>query len=299
MDKFQSISRPTPPPPPPPNAVIPVVPTTKNRVSATAVNNSNIGPSKRDICPKRGQVPFVEPRGGKLRFCLPKKKGTCPRPFSCQMSILLRKFICCGKPKISQMKSMVGGVEVEEAEEGIDEAEERGLLSAELRGANAGSMPPPPPTPAPPLISTQLVTQPTPPPFPNRARPRQPSSLVRRDMICERGIPLLIGGQPQTVWDFFCLNFLASSAFSVHQRFAPPTTIVSSPKRPRIIIAAQRPTLVLLFLCIIPKLPPYFQHCPVRMAVLVAMPFCFPPRASQCLAQMLVLTIRAQTITTV
>ena len=197
------------------------------------------------------------------------------------------------------MKSLVGGVEVEEVEEGVDDAEERGLLSAELRGANTGGMPPPPPpSPAPPMISTQLVTQPTPPPFPNRARPRQPSSLVRRDMICERGIPLLIGGQPQTVCALL-MPHLLTRALSVHLNSLPfrlPLCLLQNGQELLLLLKGQH--RFLLFLCERFNLPLQIQHCPALMAVPEAMPFCFPPRASRSLARMLAHTIRAQTTMT-
>ncbi|KAI6235899.1 hypothetical protein M3Y95_00100300 [Aphelenchoides besseyi] len=53
--------------------------------------------SPPSFCPFTDQVPYMEPRTKKLRFCSPSKKGSCPRAYSCQFSPSLKKNICCGK----------------------------------------------------------------------------------------------------------------------------------------------------------------------------------------------------------
>lgn len=49
-------------------------------------------------CPVAGQVPFLEPRSRKARFCTPAKPN-CPRGYSCQFSQTAQQNICCGGGK--------------------------------------------------------------------------------------------------------------------------------------------------------------------------------------------------------
>lgn len=189
----------------------------------TAMIMPPLSVAKREICPRRGEVPYVE--RGKLRFCQPaKRKATCPGGFSCQLSALIKKFLCCGKPHKHTVKSLVGGVEVERAavapaeeEAGGDNNNEGGTegevrrqtdrssrersreLTREIAAgswkiAASGNVPAE-------FATTSASVSQSPP-----SQVSRPASVNRRllEGICERGIPLMVNGRPQTCTATVC-----------------------------------------------------------------------------------------------
>ena len=61
------------------------------------------------FCPVAEQVPYMEPRTKKLRYCVPSKKGSCPHAYVCAFSSLLKKNICCGRNAAGGLIGLPGG----------------------------------------------------------------------------------------------------------------------------------------------------------------------------------------------
>uniref|UniRef100_A0A915CB21 BPTI/Kunitz inhibitor domain-containing protein n=4 Tax=Parascaris univalens TaxID=6257 RepID=A0A915CB21_PARUN len=62
-----------------------------------------------NMCPIFGQIPFVEKKTTKVRFCSPST-DVCPRGFSCQFSQTARRSICCGRRDgVTSSSSKSGG----------------------------------------------------------------------------------------------------------------------------------------------------------------------------------------------
>uniref|UniRef100_A0A183BTQ1 Kunitz/Bovine pancreatic trypsin inhibitor domain protein n=1 Tax=Globodera pallida TaxID=36090 RepID=A0A183BTQ1_GLOPA len=173
----------------------------------TAASTSSPVVKLANICPHRDEVPFVDPHGGKLRFCAPKKKGACPPEFACQRSHLLKKFLCCGKVAGRHLvKSLVDTAESPENSDDSSAEEEKQPRSSEVGrevaagargkiGTGGGFLP----------SSVAIkATSSRPPPTTIGRLAAGPSTNRRLEGICERGVPLLVNGRPQTCTATVC-----------------------------------------------------------------------------------------------
>ncbi|KAL3103012.1 hypothetical protein niasHT_026460 [Heterodera trifolii] len=174
-------------------------------IRQTAASTSASVVKRGNICPQNGEVPFVNPLGGKLRFCSPKKRRECPAGFDCQFSQLAKKFLCCGKrpseknvAKSSKDSEESGESEAEGEEEGQARSSESGreaVASSRRKDSGGGAFPP---------SVAPAATSPRPPLSANGLQVAGPSSIRRLEGICERGVPLLVNARPQTCTATVC-----------------------------------------------------------------------------------------------
>ena len=142
------------------------------------------GSPETSFCPLVEQVPYLEPRTKKIRFCSPSKKGSCPRAYTCQFSTLLKKNICCGRNNGAigliglPGGGSVGGETSENVLTRIDQVSK--IVGGGGSGGGGGSSAS--------GSSTGPMTR----------------AIQSTSDVCEKGEPYLVNGVPQTCTSTVC-----------------------------------------------------------------------------------------------
>ncbi len=151
-------------------------------------NSTSTNKGSKSFCPIRGQLPYLEAKTNKLRFCYPfGKKRNCPRPYTCQFSPTMKRNICCGKQKPYLSKGEKQKAKLEDSGTDDDSVEAQSSDVAAVVGPKTARV----------RSRGRVVSTPI-------SEHNVPATTPRPESVCDKGLPFMVNGLPQTCTAMVC-----------------------------------------------------------------------------------------------